>query len=240
MKKSHSIFEGYKVDMTKMSKKSFKVEKELQMWKSKYEKSNIALLDLLSEKQVKDEHITKTAKSQFQLQKLCRTLQAERTAYFNALKEHNMEIPEVKELPKEPAAKAAPQAEVLPPNNEKLDLMTKNCDELKKNLAQLQGQLVAMATNEVAAEESEKKEAETNAKKNKKNKKKGIQEPAADSNIEVITNGITEPIQTEVTELKSVSPVPTPNGGRKMSLDEIIADASCSPIVLPSVEATKL
>lgn len=235
MKKSHSIFEGYKTDMTKMSKKTFKVEKELQMWKSKYEKSNIALLDLLSEKQVKDEHITKTAKSQFQLQKLCRTLQAERTAYFNALKENNIEIPEVKELPKE-TIKPAAQIEVLPPNNDKLDLMTKNCDELKKNLAQLQGQLVAIATNEVTAEESEKKEtekADTNAKKNKKNKKKANQ----DSNTVVTT---TDSIQPETADVKSISPVPTANVGRKMSLDEIIADASCTPIVLPTVETTKL
>ena len=227
MKKSHTIFEGYKVDMTKMSKKTLKVEKELQMWKSKYEKSNVALLDLLSEKQVKDEHITKTAKSQFQLQKLCRTLQAERTAYFNALKENNVEIPEVKELPKEAIMKKEEKSEVLPQNNDKLDMMTKNCDELKKNLAHLQGQLVAIATTEVDAEEKEKKEMSANAKKNKKNKKKGNQE----------VNGA---VKEDLVEVKSISPIPISTIGRKMSLDEIIADASCTPIVLPATGVTSL
>lgn len=46
-------FNGYKTDMTSMTKKTFKMEKEMLQWKVKYEKANAMLLDLISEKQVK-------------------------------------------------------------------------------------------------------------------------------------------------------------------------------------------
>jgi len=124
-------FEGYKTDMTKMSKKTFKLEKENLELKINFEKSNSMLLDLVSEKQVRDEHITKTAKQLFHLQKLCRTLSAEKKAFYGKLVECNIEIPEVKLLaqeeevpvPAEPAQEKAP---------DKLDEMLKSRDELKK------------------------------------------------------------------------------------------------------------
>lgn len=171
LKKSHDVFEGYKTDMTKMSKKTLRAEKDVLVWKSKFEKCNALLLDLISEKQVKDEHITKSARQMFFVQKLCRQLQAERTAFFNALKEHSIEIPVVKDVPKEADVVPPVEFEEPPkePPSDKLDVMTKNCDQLKKNLAQLQGKLEAIATTEVEKEKAPKKDkGKKKAKKDKK------------------------------------------------------------------------
>lgn len=132
-------FQGYKTDMTKMSKKTFKIEKEMLEWKIKYEKSNSMLLDMVSEKQIRDEHIFKTAKQLFQLQKLCRTLSAEKKAFYAKLIESNIDIPEVKVAQEEetPAVQEVPQEK----GPDKLDEMVKSRDDLKKNLNQLNQQL---------------------------------------------------------------------------------------------------
>lgn len=163
-------FQGYKTDMTKMSKKTFKMEKEMLQWKIKYEKANAMLLDLVSEKQVRDEHITKTAKQLFQLQKLCRTLSAEKKAFYSKLIECNIELPEVKEfeIPEmnEPVVSAVVAIEK---DNAKLELMSKNCDELKKNLAQLQGQLTAIGDPEQQVSSVAASGKKGKSKKSKKN-----------------------------------------------------------------------
>lgn len=189
LKKSHDVFEGYKTDMTKMSKKNIKMEQEVLLWKKKCEKTNAILLNLATEKQVRDEHITKTAKQMYHLQKLCRQLQFERTAFLNALKENNVEIPAVPEAPKDikidlPVEPIPVEAPV--PDN-KLDLMTKDCDELKKNLAQLQGKLESIASaecEETAAAVPEK----TPNKKDKPRNRKGKKDKS-NKKIEENTNG---------------------------------------------------
>ncbi|XP_058815781.1 alpha-taxilin [Topomyia yanbarensis] len=150
LKKSHSIFVGYKGDMEKMSKKIKTLEKETSTWKSKWERSNAALLELASEKQIRDEHIMKTARQLFQLQKLCRTLQNERTAYFGALKQNNIEVPEIVEVPcqmPEPEPVSVPSKK----EDDRLEIMTKNCSALKENLAALQGQLSAFQSQSAEA-----------------------------------------------------------------------------------------
>lgn len=159
-------FDGYKTDMTKMTKKTFKMEKEMIQWKIKYEKANAMLLDLISEKQVRDEHITKTAKQLYHLQKLCRTLSAEKKAFYSKLVEMNIEVPEVKEIPNELPENATLVEEPKPQQPDKLDEMVKSRDELKKNLQQLQGQLSDLATAELTNENSNVKKS-----KNKKNRK---------------------------------------------------------------------
>lgn len=93
----NKIFEGYKTDMTKMSKKTFMIEKEMLQWKIKYEKTNALLLNMISEKQVLDEQIAKSSKQIFQLQKLCRALSAEKKAYYGKLIENKLDIPILEE-----------------------------------------------------------------------------------------------------------------------------------------------
>jgi hypothetical protein len=150
--------------MTKMTKKTFKMEKEMMQWKIKYEKANAMLLDLISEKQVRDEHITKTAKQLFHLQKLCRTLSAEKKAYYNKLVECSIEIPEVKDIPKEEVPQELPQELNLDKGPDKLDEMMKSRDELKKNLEQLQGQLSSIALSAEPTKKSKSKKSKKNSK----------------------------------------------------------------------------
>lgn len=174
LKKSHNIFTGYKTDMEKMSKKIMKLEKETAAWRSKAEKANSIAIDLASEKQIRDEHIAKVTKQIWQLQKLCRTLQAERTVLIAALKENNIEIPPMPEVP----AEKEPEVAALAPSQgpDKLELMTRSCAELKQNLAALQGQLKDI---EQSGPPTTATAAPENAKKNKKAKKKKNAQEAA-------------------------------------------------------------
>lgn len=162
-------FDGYKTDMTKMTKKTFKVEKEMMEWKIKYEKANAMLLDLISEKQVRDEHIIKTAKQLYHLQKLCRTLSAEKKAFYNKLVELNIEIPEVKDLPKDDTPEEF-KDEIKEEKPDKLDEMVKSRDELKKNLEQLQGQLSDLTMSPVSTNNNENSSKKSKSKKSRKSK----------------------------------------------------------------------
>ncbi|KAG5681272.1 hypothetical protein PVAND_010723 [Polypedilum vanderplanki] len=156
-------FDGYKTDMTKMTKKTFKMEKEMLQWKIKYEKANAMLLDLLSEKQVRDDHITKSAKQLFHLQKLCRTLSAEKKAYYNKLIECNIDIPEV-EILKDEIQPETPQDQEKCPD--KLEKMLETRDEMKKDLAELQKNLsdITVTSNGEPTKKSKSKKSKKNGK----------------------------------------------------------------------------
>lgn len=161
-----------------MSKRTKALDKECNEWRSKYEKSNRAILDMASDKQTQDLYVAKAARQLAQLQKLCRTLQvtflvifaiywsfilsqAERNVLLDVLKANNIERPEMPELPAEPT-----DIEPPPRNADKLDLMSRNCSELKKSLAQLQSQMNTLA----AEKEKPTTVAPKKANKNKKNK----------------------------------------------------------------------
>lgn len=196
--------------MTKMSKKTLKQERELLMWKAKFEKSNALLLELVSEKQIRDEHIQKTAKQLFYLQKLCRTLSAEKKAFYNKLVEMNIEIPVVEDASKE-IVPTFVDTDAKKPNEkspEELDAMTKNCDELKKNLAQLQGQLSALA-EEPIAKAAAKKADKTKAKKNKKAVNKTVETiENGETSVEIEVDGNNDKQEAEVTVIENNEPAP--------------------------------
>ncbi|XP_058060956.1 alpha-taxilin [Anopheles bellator] len=93
LKKSKTIYEGYQEDMKKMSKKMKTLEKETMAWKARWESSNATVQKMLDDQIDREKHFTKTARQLSQLQKLCRTLQAERATYLAALKEANVALP---------------------------------------------------------------------------------------------------------------------------------------------------
>lgn len=170
LKKSHNIFTGYKTDMEKMSKKMMKLEKETSGWRQKAEKANSIAIDLASEKQIRDEHIAKVTKQIWHMQKLCRTLQAERTALIAALKDNNIEIPPMPEVPVEKEPVTIELAPTTTQGPDKLDIMTKNCAELKQNLAALQGQLKDI--EQTGNNNTNQSQGESNSKKKDKKAKK--------------------------------------------------------------------
>jgi hypothetical protein len=69
-----------------MSKKICKLEKETSSWKQRWEKSHQALLEMAADKQQRDSELALATRQLAQLQKLCRTLQAERTSLLAQLK----------------------------------------------------------------------------------------------------------------------------------------------------------
>ncbi|KAK6641460.1 hypothetical protein RUM44_013172 [Polyplax serrata] len=77
--KSNELYCGFKGEIKNMSKKIAKLEKETSIWRSRWENDHKALLQVAAEKLQLSKQLT-------QLQKLCRTLQGDRTALLSQLK----------------------------------------------------------------------------------------------------------------------------------------------------------
>ncbi|KAJ8314882.1 hypothetical protein KUTeg_007032 [Tegillarca granosa] len=76
--KSNDMFQKFKTDMDKMSKKVKKLEKEGAAWKSKWEKSNKALIEMAEDKTKSDQERQILMNKIQKLESLCRAMQAER------------------------------------------------------------------------------------------------------------------------------------------------------------------
>lgn len=167
LQKSNDIFTTYKTELEKMSKRIKSLEKESYEWRVKYEKCNRSLLNMVADKQAQDQYVQKSARQLAQLQKLCRTLQAERGTLLDVLKVNNIERPPMPELPPEPK-----DIEPAPQPSDKLDAMTRNCNELKATLAQLQGQMNAISLEQKEKPKPKATEAPAANKKPKAKKNK--------------------------------------------------------------------
>ncbi|XP_056446813.1 taxilin beta b [Gadus chalcogrammus] len=76
--KSHGIYASFKQDMDKMSKKMKKLEKECISWKSRFDGCNKALLEMVSDKTLKEKEFELFTTKNQKLENLCRALQEER------------------------------------------------------------------------------------------------------------------------------------------------------------------
>lgn len=184
LQKSNDMFGTYKIELDRMAKKSKTLEKEAYEWRSKYEKSHRALMNLITDKQAQDDYVQRSARQLAQLQKLCRTLQAERGTLLDALKANNIERPAMPELPPEPTDIVAP-----PKPTDKLDVMSENCKELKETLANLQSQInsIRLDGSEGGAkgkttESSSSKKPKVKSTKVKRAKAKSSEEPKLEQN----------------------------------------------------------
>lgn len=174
LQKSNEVFGSYKIELEKMSKHTKKIEKEALAWRQKYEKANAMVIDLATEKQLSSQHSDRLQKQIQQLQKLLRALQQERTTLHKSLRDNNIEIPALPQLPPEPE----PVTNKPTQENVKMEMMSRNCAELKQTLANLQNQMKLLtATESKTALEEKNKAAEeqrqaNNAKKNNRKKEK--------------------------------------------------------------------
>uniref|UniRef100_A0AAY5L375 Taxilin beta b n=2 Tax=Esox lucius TaxID=8010 RepID=A0AAY5L375_ESOLU len=85
--KSNGVYASFKQDMEKMTKKMRKLEKESIQWKNRFEGCNKSLIDMLTDKTLKEKEFELfTIKTQ-KLEKLCRALQEERNSLFHKLQE---------------------------------------------------------------------------------------------------------------------------------------------------------
>lgn len=207
LQKSNEVFGSYKVELEKMSKHTKKIEKEALGWRQKYEKANAMVIDLATEKSLQTQHSERLQKQIQQLQKLLRALQLERTTLHKCLRDHEIEIPALPQLPPEPEPV---NVKPVSAENVKMEMMSRNCAELKQTLANLQNQMKLLTTNESKTSIEEKKKAEeqrqaNNAKKNirkkeKKSKAKAAAAAAAEAAASTTNgeaNGVQESAATE-------------------------------------------
>ncbi|XP_052089960.1 alpha-taxilin-like isoform X3 [Mytilus californianus] len=76
--KSNDMFQKFKTEMDKMTKRIKKLEKDGAAWKNKWENANKALLDMVEEKQAYDKEKPMLLAKINKLESLCRAMQAER------------------------------------------------------------------------------------------------------------------------------------------------------------------
>ncbi|VDI37667.1 Hypothetical predicted protein [Mytilus galloprovincialis] len=76
--KSNDMFQKFKTEMDKMTKRIKKLEKDGAAWKNKWENANKALLDMVEEKQAYDKEKPMLMAKINKLESLCRAMQAER------------------------------------------------------------------------------------------------------------------------------------------------------------------
>ncbi|XP_006815122.2 uncharacterized protein LOC100371254 [Saccoglossus kowalevskii] len=85
--KSNEVFQQFKHEMDKMTKKIKKLEKETHTWRTRWENSNRSLLKMAEEKTIRDKEMLSQASKIQKLEKLCRALQAERNALAGKAKD---------------------------------------------------------------------------------------------------------------------------------------------------------
>jgi len=81
--KSNDVFNTFKTEMDKMSKKIKKLEKETLMWRQKWESSQKSLLEMAEQKTRSDKDASLLQNKLSKLEGLCRALQEERKRSFN-------------------------------------------------------------------------------------------------------------------------------------------------------------
>lgn len=89
LSKSNEVFGSFKSEMDKMTKRIKKLEKETAMWRSRWENSNKALIDMAEEKTRSDKEIGGLNMKVRKLESLCRALQAERNKLTGDGKENS-------------------------------------------------------------------------------------------------------------------------------------------------------
>ncbi|KAK2855840.1 hypothetical protein Q5P01_004575 [Channa striata] len=85
--KSNEIYVRFKKEMENMSDKMKKVEKESNLWKTRFENCNKALTDMIEERTEKGKEYDLFVLKIQRLEKLCRALQDERKVLYEKIKE---------------------------------------------------------------------------------------------------------------------------------------------------------
>ncbi|TMS12728.1 Beta-taxilin [Larimichthys crocea] len=87
LSKSNEIYVRFKKEMDNMSDKMKKMEKESNLWKTRFENCNKALNDMIEERNEKGKEYELFVLKIQKLEKLCRALQEERVVLYNKIKE---------------------------------------------------------------------------------------------------------------------------------------------------------
>lgn len=162
MTKSNKIFREFKSEMNKMTKRVATLEKECNLWKTRYQTGASSVIELSQLHQTQIFEIQKLETKLAAVTSLCRQLQTDRLAFLKQLKANNIE-------PVESAAAAAEIPEVSPVAATSSDTTEppypptkkeKELARLKENLKVLQEQIKHTILTETAAAEQLKTETE--------------------------------------------------------------------------------
>ncbi|XP_056873163.1 beta-taxilin isoform X1 [Takifugu flavidus] len=85
--KSNEIYARFKAEMDQMTEKMKKMEKETNLWKSRFENCNKALTDMMEERTEKGKEFDLFVLKIQKLEKLCRVLQEERVVLYEKIKD---------------------------------------------------------------------------------------------------------------------------------------------------------
>ncbi|XP_071383758.1 alpha-taxilin-like [Centroberyx affinis] len=87
LSKSNDIYVSFKQEMEKMTQKMKKLEKESNVWKTRFESCNKALVDMIEERAEKGKEFELFVVKIQKLELLCRSLQEERKGLYEKIKE---------------------------------------------------------------------------------------------------------------------------------------------------------
>ncbi|XP_072296680.1 beta-taxilin isoform X2 [Eucyclogobius newberryi] len=141
LSKSNEIFQRFKKEMDTMSDKMKKIEKESNLWKTRFENCNKALTDMLEERTEKGKEYDVFVLKIQKLEKLCRTLQDERKILYDKIKDvrhSNANIPsKLLGLPP-PESESVLTHEDIDEMQSKDPILTQDMNRLKEEQAKLQ------------------------------------------------------------------------------------------------------
>uniref|UniRef100_A0A673LD68 Beta-taxilin-like n=1 Tax=Sinocyclocheilus rhinocerous TaxID=307959 RepID=A0A673LD68_9TELE len=160
--KSNEIYITFKQEMEKMTKKMKKLEKESNIWKTRFESCNKALVEMIDERSEKAKEFELFTLKIDRLETLCRALQDERKSLY-------IKIKEIRSSEKATLAPAVylPQVDELPelvqlPKSVPNPMLTAEMNRLREEQIRLQ-EFAASLVNSITdyAGESDSEEEET-------------------------------------------------------------------------------
>uniref|UniRef100_A0A8C8GTJ0 Taxilin beta a n=1 Tax=Oncorhynchus tshawytscha TaxID=74940 RepID=A0A8C8GTJ0_ONCTS len=86
LSKSNDVYASFKNEMEKMTKKMKKLDKESNVWKTRFESTNKALSEMIEERTVKENEYEMFVVKIDKLERLCRALQDERKILYSKIK----------------------------------------------------------------------------------------------------------------------------------------------------------
>ncbi|CAB1342944.1 unnamed protein product, partial [Coregonus sp. 'balchen'] len=86
LSKSNDVYASFKNEMEKMTKKMKKLDKESNVWKTRFESTNKALSEMIEERTLKENEYEMFVVKIDKLERLCRALQDERKILYSKIK----------------------------------------------------------------------------------------------------------------------------------------------------------
>ncbi|KAM9798486.1 beta-taxilin [Neosynchiropus ocellatus] len=151
--KSNEIYARFKKEMENMSEKMKKLEKESNVWKTRFENCNKALNDMMQERTERGHEYDVFVLKIQRLEKLCRALQEERKGLYSKIKEVQQASTGLPEVPLGP--ETSDQPEVSAEVQEVDPVLTDNMARLKEEQMKLQELAAVLLTSPAAAQEEE-------------------------------------------------------------------------------------